>query len=206
MAFMKYQFANVEAQIVNVFAGLLTFYLLATAWWVAKRKEGETGSFDWGDLLVISALAACFATFGVEAAKSPTGLKDGDPSVLYFIFAFVALLSTTGVIGVLLRGGISGAQRITRHFWRMSLAMFIATASFFLGQQRVMPASIRGSKLLFVPPLFVLILPFYWLIRVQFTKLYRKPLPHLQPKQFAQRPRAMVFRKLAIPIDLRGIK
>lgn len=156
MAFMKYQFANVEAQIVNVFAGLLTFYLLATAWWVAKRKEGETGSFDWGDLLVISALTACFATFGVEAAKSPTGLKDGDPSVLYFIFAFVALLSTTGDIGVLLRGGISGAQRITRHLWRMSLAMFIATASFFLGQQTVMPASIRGSKLLFVPPLFVL--------------------------------------------------
>ena len=39
---------------------------------------------------------------------------------------------------------ISGAQRITRHLWQMCVALFIAAASFFLGQAKVFPASVRG--------------------------------------------------------------
>jgi hypothetical protein len=56
----------------------------------------------------------------------------------------------------------------------MSIAFFIAAASFFMGQQKVMPAYIRGSKLLFVPPLLILILLIYWLCRMCFTKTFRR--------------------------------
>jgi uncharacterized membrane protein len=173
LAFMRYRFRNDENQIVNVFAGLLTFYLVATAWWAARRREGETSIFDWGALLVVAALGACYMTFGLEAASSQTGLKDGYPALLYFIFASVALLSSAGDLRMLLRGGVSGAQRIARHLWRMSFALFIAAVSFFLGQQKVMPASWRGAKAFFVPPLLVLILMIYWLFRVRFKNAFR---------------------------------
>ena len=35
-------------QMMNGLMGVLTFYLVATAWLTAMRREGETGIFDWG--------------------------------------------------------------------------------------------------------------------------------------------------------------
>lgn len=58
-------------------------------------------------------------------------------------------------------------QRIARHLWRMCLAMLIATTSFFLGQQKVFPDSLRGSSVLFVPVLVVLAVMIFWMIRVR---------------------------------------
>jgi hypothetical protein len=54
--------------------------------------------------------------------------------------------------------------------WRMCLAMFIATASFFLGQAKVLPESMRIFPLLAIPVVLVLILMFYWWVRVSFTR------------------------------------
>src|ERR1700678_1125064 len=70
LAFMK-------SQSGNILGGTLTFYLVATAWMTARRKnkEEETSIFDWGALLVVSTVAAFDLTYGVEAAYSPTGLK-----------------------------------------------------------------------------------------------------------------------------------
>lgn len=174
MAFLLLHYTNAEVQITNVFAGIFTFYLVATAWSAARRKDGETSRFDWGALLVVLALGACYVTYGVAAVNSPTGLKFGYPPALYFIFAFLSLLSASGDVRMLLRGGVSGKHRIARHLWRMSLALFIAAGSFFLGQQKVMPASWRGSPVLFVPPLLSLLLLFYWLIRVRFSKAHQQ--------------------------------
>ena len=39
--------ALMKSQMGNVFGGALTFYLVATAWATARRREGETGIFDW---------------------------------------------------------------------------------------------------------------------------------------------------------------
>jgi hypothetical protein len=88
------------------------------------------------------------------------------------------LLSSAGDIRMLVRGEVSGTNRIVRHLWRMTVAFFIAAASFFLGQQKVMPVNIRGSKLLFVPPLLILIFLIYWLCHMWFTKtLKHKVIP-----------------------------
>jgi hypothetical protein len=175
MAFMKFQFMNVQGQITNVLAGTLTFYLVATAWSAARRKDGETGVFDWGALLVPLAAGAGMVTYGTEAVNSPTGLKFGYPAVLYFVWASVALLSAAGDVRMLVRGGVfSGAQRIVRHLWRMCFALLIAAASFFLGQQKVFPASWRGAKVWFVPAFLPLLLMIFWLLRVWFTKAYKR--------------------------------
>ena len=55
----------------------------------------------------------------------------------------------------------------------MSFALFIATGSFFLGQQKVFPRALRGLQVWFVPAFLPLLLLIYWLFRVCFTKMYK---------------------------------
>jgi len=85
----------------------------------------------------------------------------------------VILLAGLGDLRVLLRG-ISGRRRIARHLWRMCFGWFIATGSFFLGQQQVFPAWLRGSPALLVPALLPLALLIFWLVRVRFTNAYKR--------------------------------
>ena len=99
-----------------------------------------------------------------------------------FFMAAVLLLAASGDIRMLARGQYSGRQRITRHLWRMCFGLFIATGSFFLGQQQVFPAFLRGSILLTV----LAVLPFpvmiYWLTRVCSSKAYKlRPPPTPTP-------------------------
>ena len=56
---------------------------------------------------------------------------------------------------------------MARHLWRLSAALTIASGSFFLGQQRVMPVFMRGSPWLFVPVVAPLLLMVFWLVRVR---------------------------------------
>jgi hypothetical protein len=78
-------------------------------------------------------------------------------------------------------GGLQGAQRITRHLWRMCFSLFIASGSFFLGQAKVIPKPIRILPLLAIPALLPLVLLFYWLVRVRFTKWYRRRADSFKP-------------------------
>ncbi|MFT4927814.1 MAG: uncharacterized membrane protein YjfL (UPF0719 family) [Phenylobacterium sp.] len=55
----------------------------------------------------------------------------------------------------------------------MNFALFMATASFFVGQAQIFPDAVRHSNVLFAPVLAVLLLMVYWLFRVLFTNLYR---------------------------------
>jgi hypothetical protein len=102
-----------------------------------------------------------------------------------FFMAAVLLLAAAGDIRMLARGGISGRPRIMRHLWRMCFGLFIATGSFFLGQQQVFPAFLRGSIFLTVLALVPFPLMIYWLIRVRFNNAYNvQP----QPRPIAMAP------------------
>src|SRR5258708_1283194 len=169
LAFMK-------SQVSNVLGGVLAFYLVATAWATARHKDGETGLFDWAALLVALAVGASQLAFGVEAMLSPTRLKYGYNAGLYFSLGCVLLLAAAGDLRLLVRGGVLGARRITRHLWRMCVALFIATGSFFLGQQQVLPIFLRNTTLLFVLRLLPLGLLVFWLVRVRFTAAYKRRL------------------------------
>ena len=70
---------------------------------------------------------------------------------MHFFLGSVMLLAAAGDIRMLVGGGVFGAKRIVRHLWRMSFGFFIATGSFFLGQQQVFPAWLRGSSVLLYP-------------------------------------------------------
>jgi hypothetical protein len=174
-------------QTLNGLMGVLTFYLVATAWLTARRPDGKAVRFDWVALMVPLVVGAVLLTYGLEAASSQTGAKEGYPAPAYFVFGFFALLFGIGDVRMLVRGGVFGEKRIARHLARMCFALFIAAGSFFLGPsnrplrlmmtlgfgRQVFVALLRPPvlALLTVLPLILMIL---WLIRVRFTNVYKK--------------------------------
>jgi uncharacterized membrane protein len=159
----------------NVFAGILTFYLVATGWAAIKREEGRIGHFEKGALGVALGVVAAGATSILMAMNSPTGTVGKTPPQAFYVFALVGAIAAAGDLKMILRGGLSGSARIARHLWRMSVALTIASGSFFLGQQRIMPAYMRGSPWLFVPVFAPLLLMVFWLIRVRLTPWFKSP-------------------------------
>ena len=151
----------------NVMGGGLTFYMVATAWATVRRRPGETGRLEIALALLGSAVGAAGYTFGTMAAISPTYTLDNYHPPLFFIFGSVALLLVAFDVRMIVRGGVTGAARLTRHLLRMCLAMFIATASLFLGQPKVFPMAVRHSGVLPVPVVLVVLALLYSLIRIR---------------------------------------
>lgn len=166
------------AYLGNVFGGLTACYLVATAWLTAKRREGETGIFDWASFLFALTAGVLFVTHGVRLVTGAVAPKPGIPVGIFFFLGFVVLLAAAGDLRMLVRGGVFGRQRIVRHLWRMCFSFFIATGSFFIGQPQVFPAFIRKTNLLFIPGVLPLVLMIFWFFRVRFTNAYkRKSVP-----------------------------
>lgn len=161
-----YMSAFVKPVMINVVVGLLTFYLVATAWWAAKRRDGGTGIFDVGALGFALTVGAASLTFGLQAANSQSGLKDQIPAGFYFFYGSISLLFAAADVRMLVRGGVWGAPRIARHLWRMCLALLIATVSLFPGQQRLLAQWLRESIVLRVPHLLLIGSMTFWMFRV----------------------------------------
>lgn len=151
---------------LSIIGGLLTLYLVATSWATAVRRAGSRGFVELGGLLAALFIGWLSLTSGFEAANSETGLKDGFHPGQYFMFGVFAFLGAAGDSRLIIAGGISDAQRIARHLWRMCLALAIAASAFFLGQARLFPEVIRESQVLWVPVALPLLVMFYWLYRV----------------------------------------
>ena len=156
---------------INVIAGVLTFYLVATARLTVIRKERQVGRLECALLLTALLNGSAAMYLGWEAASSVLASKDGSAGGDYFVFGTVTLLAAAADISVLMRGGIAGAQRVARHLWRMCLPLAIATMSSFVGtpSQVLVPAAIRNSSLKFVPIVVVLGAMIFWLCRVRYT-------------------------------------
>jgi hypothetical protein len=108
-------------------------------------------------------------TLGVLVARGHAVKQPGVPLGMYFFMGSIAMLAAAGDLRLLLRGGIAGS-RLVRHLWRMCFAWFIATGSFFLGQQQVIPAALRKQGLLVPLALMPLGFLMYWWLRVSFGK------------------------------------
>ena len=157
----------------NVPGGALTFYLVATAWVTARRRDGGTDLFDWGALLFSLALAALSLTWGMQAARSHIEVH-GYPAGPYFFLGSVTLLAAVGDARMLARGGIVGTQRIARHLWRMCFALFIAASSIFLARAKLFPALMQKSGALYLLSFLPLIRMSFWLVRLRFQNPYKE--------------------------------
>jgi hypothetical protein len=177
----------------NVLGGALSFYLVATGWMAARRRDRNVGPFDFSALFVALAIGIAGVTWGLQAVSSPTGLKDGYRPGLYFVFASIALLFAAADVRMVIRGGFSGAQRIARHLWRMCLALLFATVSLYPGQARLFPASWRATNFLFVPHVLLIGAMLFGLYRVSARKRLR------QPKVIKARHTETVITRIGIP-------
>ena len=155
-----------DDQLPNTVAGLLTCYLVATAWMTVRR--GAPGAPEAAALLVPLGVAAAGAwlIWRNSIAAHPAAGPEVDGA---FVFAIVGALAVAADLSVFLRRGVSGAARLSRHLWRMSAALLIAAGS-FAGQPKAIPPFLHGSPLIWLPALMTLALMLYWLVRVRLPK------------------------------------
>jgi len=179
--------AFIRPNAANFLVGVLTFYLVSTAWVAARRRDGKPGLFDWGALSLVAADGICGVIWGLQAAGGPRGLKDGMPAALYFIFGSIALLHASSDIRMIRRGGVVGAKRIARHLWRMSFALLITTFSLFPGQAKLFSAALRKNSLLYVPHVLLVGMILFWLVRVLRSRAGRRQTIIAQPAIRAER-------------------
>ena len=174
----------------NIGGGILTFYLIGTAWLTARRRDGETSRFDWVALLIPLAMGILGWRNGLDALRSPDGTKYDVPAGVHMFMGSICLLATAGDIRMLVRGGILGTKRIARHLWRMCFGLFIASGSFFLGPQnrplrllssvgvgQHLPAGLFSVGVYLILTILPLVLLIFWLVRVRFTSRYKRPTP-----------------------------
>jgi uncharacterized membrane protein len=186
MAVAAVYVAVVRSQPNNIGGGLVTFYLIGTAWLTARRKDGETSRWDWAALLIPLAIGILGWINGVDAARSPSGSKYGVPAGMHLFMGTVCLLAAAGDVRMLLRGGVFGVQRIARHLWRMCYGLFIAAGSFFFGPSnrplrllstvgigKYLPQALFSMTLYLILTVLPLILLIFWLIRVRFARAFK---------------------------------
>lgn len=180
----------------NIGGGILTFYLILTAWLTARRGDRTINKFDWVALLIPLALGLLTWFSGVEKLRSPGPPRDGVPAGMNFFMGSVMLLAAAGDFRMLVLGGVVGSKRVARHLWRMCFGLFIATGSFFLGpanrplrllaavglRQPVFQTVLRQEVLLFLAVLPLLFLV-SWLIRVRFLNAVQYPASQYQTHQ-----------------------
>ena len=191
MAVVAVYLAIVRHQPSNIGGGILTVYLIGTAWLTARRRDGETSRFDWVVLLIPLALGVLTWMNGINVVRSGASSQDGVPVGMTFFMGSVMLLAAAGDVRMLVRGGVSGAKRIARHLWRMCFGLFIAAGSFFLGPQnrplrllstvgigKYLSPALFSTTLYLILTLLPLILLIFWLVRVRLTNAYNgKSMP-----------------------------
>jgi hypothetical protein len=148
--------------------GFMICYFVATAWVAGRRRDGVTGKFELAAAAVALGVAGLIILGGLTGTTTPAGAGP------VFALGGICLLAGLLDLNAALRGKLTAAQRLSRHLWRMCFAFFIATGSFFLGQQDVLPAGARGSPLLFVLAFAPFALMLFWLVRLRFAKAVRQ--------------------------------
>lgn len=148
----------------NLVGGVFTIYMVGTAWSTARRPTNAGGTaLDWIGFfaVVLGGAALLFLSLRAVRAHHVTS-----PTIAGFFLAAIAFLCAAGDMRMI-RGGLSGSQRIARHLWRMCFALFVASGSFFLGRIRIFPHAIRELYIPWMLAFLPLLLMIFWLVRVR---------------------------------------
>jgi uncharacterized membrane protein len=165
---------------LNIFIGLFTLYLVATAWLTVHRKIGTIGHSERIALLVALILCAPFAfvSFQLATGGDPilhsTVRLEGTVLVAIYVFTGVLALAVIGDARLIMAGGSSGVPRISRHLWRMCLGVTLAAGSGFTnGLSRLLPGPHHVPSAFFLPQLVPLGMMFFWLVRIRVRGGYK---------------------------------
>lgn len=150
---------------VNVPAALLTGYLVFTGLTAVRAPAFSSRRLDLGSML--AGFAIGLGSFASAVRVLAGGDARSGMAVPLFMFAVVGLLAGVGDLRMIRSDGLRGPRRLARHLWRMCFALYIAAASFFLGQADEFPEGLRDRGLLALPVLAVIGSMLYWLWRVR---------------------------------------
>jgi uncharacterized membrane protein len=163
--------AALNGEKLNIVAGCLTFYLVATAYLVVHPFKNNDRFYN-TLLMVFGLMVGVSGMIVATSILDDGGTKiDGQPTQVLVVFSAIALLASASDLRILFSGRLKGKKKFIRHIWRMGIALFMATTSFFLGQSQVIPEEIRTITFLVAPVFLVLFLTLYWAVRVQFWGL-----------------------------------
>jgi len=163
--------AALNGEKLNIVAGCLTFYLVATAYLVVHPFKNNDRFYN-TLLMVFGLMVGVSGMIVATSILDDGGTKiDGQPTQVLVVFSAIALLASASDLRILFSGRLKGKKKCIRHIWRMGIALFMATTSFFLGQSQVIPEEIRTITFLVAPVFLVLFLTLYWAVRVQFWGL-----------------------------------
>ena len=177
---------------VLVVSTVVAAYLVVTGWATIRHKHARAGRLEHWGLAVALACAAAHAAFCLLAANSPDGRFQGMGVALILPNLAIALAGAAGDLNFIRQGQLSGRQRLARHVWRMCVPMFLATVAFFagnFGQKIFMPEALRGSMLLGLPALAVLLVMAWWLLKLRFPHALRRRRRHAPALVAAAEPR-----------------
>lgn len=153
-------------ELENIGAASLTIYCVTTAWLAAHKRDGRIGGAERLAAVAAFGVGLLFLYWGTEASR--LGKLDGFSPTPFYIFAGIAGFFTLIDLNAIRRGVLNQTQRIARHLWRMCFAFLVASGSFFLGQQKIMPHAWHGAAVLWMLGLAPLGFLLFWLVRVQF--------------------------------------
>ena len=158
--------ARGAAPALNIPAGLITAYLVVTGLTTVRPLPPTLRWVNHLAMILALGVGLVSCAFGIEAVAAG-GTRKGMPAFPFFMFGTIGVLASIGDLRLMRTGALRGTSRIARHLWRMSLALFIAAMSFFIGQADEIPKPYRIMPLLALPPLTVLVTMLYWIWRIR---------------------------------------
>lgn len=151
----------------SVVMGTLAAYLVVTGFTTVSPLGNYQSVVDLASGGVALILAATLSDLGRRALASPDGVVEGLPALMAFVFAAVAVMAGIADVRLFVKPSHRATRRLVRHLWRMSVALFIAAASFFLGQPAAIPQALRHPLLLAIPVLTPLVAMGFWMWRTR---------------------------------------
>ncbi len=153
----------------------LTCYLVLTSWATVTTPAASLGTVARIAPVMALSIASTALFQGWKAQTGQLVLDEDIPVLAFFGFSGLALLAACADISVVLRGGISGAQRLFRHLWRMCFALYFSVATIFTGPGSVLfPDSIRGTWPLILPESIILLMSLFFIVKI-FRKRTKLP-------------------------------
>ncbi len=58
--------------------------------------------------------------------QNPRGILDGQPGAAFVMFMIIGSVAAVCDLRLILKREVTGATRLVRHLWRMTIALFIA--------------------------------------------------------------------------------
>lgn len=170
--------ALMKPEYITLLAGSFTIYLVGSSLMTVRPVGERPVATALICMLCAISIAVAGSIWASEALASQDGTKTGYGADVYLVFAVLAALSGAADLSVAIRRKLHGKQRLARHLWRMTLALYIAVGSLFTGPgASVFSREVRESGVLVLPEFIVLGLMVIWLARTYLRRSGKSRMP-----------------------------